>query len=320
MTIRALVTGGNGFVAQWAMRAMLERGWTVTAAGIGALPATAVLTEQERAQIAWVSTDITVQREVAAAVDASVADVVLHLAAVSHVPDAMANPGYAYEVNAVGTVRLLAEVRRHRVAGTADPVVVVVGSAEQYGRHELGEMPLHEDIPQRPLSLYAASKVAQEVAALQAFRSDGVRVVCTRSFNHSGVGHGSHFLLPSIVRRAMALPASGGTLMIGNGDTVRDFLHVSDVVDAYLLLAERGATGEAYNVCSGQGTSVRALSMAVLYRLGISADIGSDRALARPVDVPVLVGSNSKLRRATGWAPHRTRDDIIDDLIHAATH
>ena len=320
MTIRALVTGGNGFVAQWAMRAMLERGWTVTAAGIGALPATAVLTEGERAQIAWHATDITVQREVAAAVDASLADVVLHLAAVSHVPDAMANPGYAYEVNAVGTVRLLAEVRRHRVAGTADPVVVVVGSAEQYGRHELGEMPLHEDIPQRPLSLYAASKVAQEVAALQAFRSDGVRVVCTRSFNHSGVGHGSHFLLPSIVRRAMALPASGGTLMIGNGDTVRDFLHVSDVVDAYLLLAERGATGEAYNVCSGQGTSVRALSMAVLHRLGISAEIGSDRALARPVDVPVLVGSNSKLRRATGWAPHRTRDDIIDDLIHAATH
>ena len=320
MTIRALVTGGNGFVAQWAMRAMLERGWTVTAAGIGALPATAVLTEGERSQIAWHATDITVQREVGAAVDAAMADVVLHLAAVSHVPDAMANPGYAYEVNAVGTVRLLAEVRRHRAAGTADPVVLVVGSAEQYGRHELGEMPLHEDIPQRPLSLYAASKVAQEVAALQAFRSDGVRVVCTRSFNHSGVGHGSHFLLPSIVRRAMALPASGGMLMIGNGDTVRDFLHVSDVVDAYLLLAERGATGEAYNVCSGQGTSVRALSMAVLQRLGISAEIGSDRALARPVDVPVLVGSNSKLRRATGWAPHRTRDDIIDDLIHAATH
>lgn len=316
---RALVTGGNGFVAQWAMRAMLERGWTVTAAGIGELPVATVLTEAERAQIAWQQTDITVQREVAAAVDRSCPDVVLHLAAVSHVPDAMANPGYAYEVNTVGTVRLLAEVRRHRVAGTADPVVVVVGSAEQYGRHELGEMPLHEDVPQRPLSLYAASKVAQEVAALQAFRGDGVRVVCTRSFNHSGVGHGTHFLLPSIVRRAMALPSAGGMLTIGNGDTVRDFLHVTDVVDAYLLLLERGATGDAYNVCSGKGTSVRALSAAVLQRLGISADIGSDPALARPVDVPVLVGSNSKLRRATGWAPRRTRDDIIDDLIHAAT-
>ena len=319
MTVRALVTGGNGFVAQWAMRAMLERGWTVTAAGIGALPGSEVLTESERAQISWRSMDITQQRDVAAAVDRACPDVVLHLAAVSHIPDAMANPGYAYEVNTVGTVRLLAELRRHRAAATADPVVIVVGSCEQYGRHELNEMPLHEDVEQRPLSLYAASKVAQEVAALQVFRSDGVRVVCTRSFNHSGIGHGSHFLLPSIVRRALTLPKTGGTLLIGNGDTVRDFLHVADVVEAYLLLLERGATGEVYNVCSGDGTSVRALSAAVLHRLGISADIGTDPALTRPVDVPVLVGSNSKLRRATGWAPRRTRDDIIDDLIHAAT-
>lgn len=320
MTTRALVTGGTGFVAQWAMRAMLERGWTVTAAGIGALPGAEVLTESERAQISWRSMDITQQRDVAAAVDRACPDVVLHLAAVSHVPDAMANPGYAYEVNTVGTVRLLAEVRRHRAAATADPVVIVVGSCEQYGRHDLNEMPLHEDVEQRPLSLYAASKVAQEVAALQMFRSDGVRVVCTRSFNHSGIGHGSHFLLPSIVRRALALPKTGGTLPIGNGDTVRDFLHVADVAEAYLLLLERGATGEVYNVCSGEGTSVRALAAAVLHRLGISADIASDPALTRPVDVPVLVGSSSKLRRATGWAPLRTRDDIIDDLIHAATH
>ena len=318
MTRRALVTGGNGFVAQWAMRAMLERGWTVTAGGIGERPAHGVLTDEQSAMIDWRSLDVTQQGDLAAAVDLC-PDVVLHLAGVSHVLDALANPGYAYDVNAVGTVRLLAEVRRHRAAGTADPVVVVVGSAEQYGRHELNEMPLHEGAEQRPLTLYAASKVAQEVASLQAFRSDGVRVVCTRSFNHSGIGHGTNFLLPSLVRRALALPKANGRLVIGNSDTVRDFLHVADVVEAYLLLLERGATGEAYNVCSGEGTSVRALASAVLHQLGIAAEIGTDAVLARPVDVPVLVGSNSKLRRATGWAPVRTRDDIISDLIHAAT-
>ncbi|MEO8624099.1 MAG: GDP-mannose 4,6-dehydratase, partial [bacterium] len=303
--MRALVTGGNGFVAQWAMRAMLERGWTVTAAGIGD-SAAGILTEAERREITWCAMDIRQQGDVAAAVDCARPDAVLHLAAVSHIPQAMANPGYAYEVNAVGTVRLLAEVRRIRAAALGDPVVVVVGSAEQYGRHEINEMPLHEDVEQRPISLYAASKVAQEVAALQAFRSDSVRVVCTRSFNHSGIGHGAHFLLPSIVRRALALPKTGGVLVIGNGDTVRDFLHVSDVVEAYLLLLSRGATGEAYNICSEEGVSVRALAAAVLQRLGISAEIGTDPALTRPVDVPVLVGSNSKLRRATGWAPRRT--------------
>ena len=317
--MRALVTGGHGFVAQWAMRAMLARGWTVTAAGIGAPPPSVGLSADDLARITWQEMDVTRQPDVVVAVDRSMPDVVLHLAAVSHVPDAMNNPGYAYDVNAVGTVRLLAEVRRHRAAGTADPVVLVIGSAEQYGRHELNEMPLHEDVEQRPLTLYAASKVAQEVAALQAFRSDGVRVICTRSFNHSGAGHGAHFLLPGLVARARALPQRGGCLTIGNGDTVRDFLHVSDVVAAYLALVEHGVVGEAYNVSSGEGTSVRTLAAAVLQRLGVRADIGTHPSLARPVDVPVLVGSNSKLRRATGWAPRKTRDDIIDDLIHAAT-
>jgi GDP-4-dehydro-6-deoxy-D-mannose reductase len=278
-----------------------------------------VLTEDEVCRVAWRSMDVTRQDEVAAVVDDARADVVLHLAAVSHVPDALRNPGRAYEVNAVGTVRLLAELRRHRSAGTGDPVVLVVGSAEQYGRHEINEMPLHEDAEQRPLTLYAASKVAQEVAALQAFRSDGVRVVCTRSFNHSGVGHDARFLLPSLVARALRLRGEGGALPIGNGDTVRDFLHVRDVVDAYLALMERGAAGEAYNVCSGEGISVRELAKSVLRRAGVTADVTTDPAFSRPVDVPVLVGSNAKLRRATGWAPTRTRDDIIDNLIHAAT-
>ena len=320
MSTRALVTGAQGFVAQWVLRAMLDRDWQVVAGGVGAPSAAPVLDDAARARIHWVPLDVTRQDEVAAAVDRAAPDVVVHLAAISHVPDALRNPGYAYEVNVVGTVRLLAEVRRHRLAGSADPVVLVVGSAEQYGRHELNAMPLDEAAEQRPLTLYAASKVAQEVAALQAFRSDGVRVVCTRSFSHSGVGHGAHFLLPGLVTRALALPAAGGRLTIGNGDTVRDFLHVSDVVDAYLALLEHGRPGDAYNVCSGEGVSVRALAHAVLQRVGRSAEVVADASLARAVDVPVQVGSNRKLRRATGWAPRRGRDAIIDDLIHAATH
>ena len=319
MSRRALVTGGHGFVAQWAVRAMLERGWSVTAAGIGSASTATVLDDDQRASVRWVEMDVTRQEDVADVVQRTTPDVVLHLAAISHVPEAMRDPAGAFEVNTVGTVRLLAELGRLRQSGATDPVVLVVGSAEQYGRHDLHEMPLSEGAEQRPLTLYAASKVAQEVASLQAFRSDGIRVVCTRSFSHSGVGHGPHFLIPALVQRALALPRHGGVLSIGNGDTVRDFLHVSDVVDAYLSLLDAGVPGEAYNVCSGEGLSVRALAGLVLQRVGVSADISSDAALARPVDVPAQIGSNAKLRRATGWAPRHTREDIIDDLIHAAT-
>lgn len=320
MSVNALVTGGSGFVAQWAIRAMLARGWVVTAATHGPPPNPELLTPAERDRVQWRTMDITNQSDIRSALASARADVVLHLAAVSHVPDATNNPAYAYEVNAVGSVRLLTEVRRQRDAAVSDPRVLIVGSAEQYGRQEINAMPIHEMADQRPLTLYAASKVAQEVAALQAFRSDGVRVVCTRSFNHSGVGHPAHFLLPGMVARALALPAEGGTLTIGNGDTVRDFLHVTDAVEAYLALLETGAVGEAYNVSSGEGVSVRALAARVLERVGRRADVVSESSLARAIDVPIQVGSNQKLRRATGWAPVRTRDDIIDDLIHATTH
>jgi GDP-4-dehydro-6-deoxy-D-mannose reductase len=319
VTRRALVTGGHGFVAQWAIRAMLERGWSVTAAGLGAATEGGPLDPAYREAVRWEELDVTNQEQVGAVVEQVAPDAILHLAAISHVPDATRNPGRAYEVNTVGTVRLLTEVARLRRDGRSDPSVLVVGSSEQYGRHEATEMPLDETADQRPLTLYAASKTAQEIAALQVYRSEGVRVLCTRSFNHSGAGQPGSFLLPSLVSRARALSSTGGRLRIGNGDVVRDFLHVSDVVEAYLALLELGVAGEVFNVCSGEGVTVRALAESVLQRVGVSAEISTDPALSRPVDVPAQIGSNAKLRRATGWTPRHTREDIIDDLIHAAT-
>lgn len=319
MTRRALITGGQGFVAQWAIRAMLDRGWSVTAAGLGAPEDGGPLDGERRAAVQWAMLDVTQQAQVREVVERSAPDVILHLAAISHVLDAMRDPGRTYAVNTVGAVYLLTEVARLRHTGTCDPTILVVGSAEQYGRHEPSEMPLDERASQRPLTLYAASKLSQEIAALQAHRSDGVRVVCTRSFSHSGPGQPVQFLLPALVSRALALPESGGTMAMGNGETVRDFLHVADVVEAYLALLELGRAGEVYNVSSGDGISVRALAESVLQRVGASAEISSDPALSRPVDVPVLIGNSAKLRGDTGWAPRHTREDIIDDLIHAAT-
>jgi len=316
---RELVTGGKGFVAQWAIRAMIARGWSVTAAGISHGAESTILSDDERQAVDWVTMDVTDGEQIARTVERAAPGVILHLAAISHVPDARRNPARAFEVNTVGTVRLLAQLAERRRDGRGDPVVVVVGSSEQYGRHDRAEMPLDAQAEPRPLTLYAASKTAQELAALQAFRGEGLRVICTRSFNHSGAGQARSFVLPGLVSRALAVARDGGPLTLGNGDTVRDFLHVDDVVNAYLSLADRGTPGEVYNVCSGEGVSIRALAESVLQRIGVPADISSDPALTRPVDVPVQIGSNAKLRRATGWTPRRTREDIIDDLIHAAT-
>lgn len=317
---RVLLTGGGGFVGQWLTRGLLERGDDVALAGLGLLgDGPAILTADERAAVRWISANMRSQDDVDAMVDATRADVVFHLAGVAFPPRADRDPAATYDINALGVVRLLAAIGKHRQAGVLDPTVVVVGSATQYGTHDSAEMPLTEDAVQRPATIYAASKAAQEIIALRDYHATGMRVICTRSFNHSGVGHAREYLLPSLVRRVKTMAAGPpSAFMIGN-DVVRDYLHVSDVVAAYLGLADRGRPGEAYNVCSGTGVSVRQLATDVLLRAGQSPDISMDPSLSRTTDIPVLIGSPAKLKRDTGWAPRNTHADIIDDLLNAPT-
>jgi GDP-4-dehydro-6-deoxy-D-mannose reductase len=317
--MRALITGGGGFVGQWLARALLARGDSVDLTGLGVtLEGPPVLSADERARVRWISADIRDAEDVDVSLDRSQPDIVFHLAGVSFPPDAERAPTSAYDVNALGAVRLLSAIRRRVSANDSGPVVIVVGSGMQYGLHDDREMPLDESAPQRPVTTYAASKAAQEIAALQFHRQFGLRVICTRSFNHSGIGHGSQYLLPSLVSRVIGLKRADGAraLSLGN-DVVRDYLHIDDVVRAYVSLAERGRAGEVYNVSSGRGVSVRQLATEVLLHAGVSAEISTEPALVRASDIPVLIGSPAKLARDTGWAPTKTHADIIDDLLHA---
>jgi GDP-4-dehydro-6-deoxy-D-mannose reductase len=314
---RALVTGASGFVGRWLLDALADAGWEATALAPAA-PEPATLSDGGRAAL-WLSGDVRDAAHLAEALDAARPDAVFHLAGVTFVPAAGRDPGLAAEVNVVAAARLLGLVRERRRAGALDPVVLVVGSAEQYGRHDAAELPLRETSELRPHTVYAATKVAQEALGLEAWRSDGVRVIATRSFNHSGPGQASRFLLPGLVGRARALRAAGGAapLLVGNQGTVRDFLHVGDVVAAYIALVARGRAGEVYNVASGIGHDVGTLARRVLARFGLDHAVESDPALVRPVDVPALVGDAGTLRAHTGWAPRRDLDALLDALIDA---
>lgn len=314
--MRALVTGAAGFVGGWLTRALLERGAEVH----GTVLDEAGAPGGGHAAVRWHRGDVRGQAFLRGVLDAARPDAVFHLAGVSSVGGAASDPGVAAETNVTAAVRLLAEVARLRADGAADPVVLVVGSGEQYGAHPPGALPLREDAAQRPMTLYAATKAAQELFALQAFRRDGVRAIAVRSFNHTGPGQSDRFLVPALVGRALVLRAGADRLLrLGNSAPVRDLTHVADVVRAYILLAEQGVAGEAYNVCSGSGHSIREIAEAVLRRAGVAATLQEDPALVRPVDVPWLVGDPAKLRALTGWTPRHSLDDCIDDLINAAT-
>ena len=320
---RALVTGASGFVGPWLCRALLREGWEVTGVSLTTLPSESVLSERERGAIRWIQADLLAGSTIAQVVGESTPDAVFHLAGISFVPAFGDDPLAGFRTNVETTVSILAAVKQLRGASTLDPVVLVIGSAEQYGRHAPEHGLLTEKAECRPATWYAASKSAQEAMALGAFRAEGLRVIATRSFNQAGPGQSPRFLLPSMVERVRALKTRethARKLVLGNLDTTRDFLHVSDAAEAYVALAVRGAPGEVYNVCSGSGVTVEALAREVCARAGVDAELIGAAALRRAVDVPWLVGDNSKLRSTTGWAPRRSRSDIIDDLLNAASH
>jgi GDP-4-dehydro-6-deoxy-D-mannose reductase len=269
----------------------------------------------------WLVGDLRDEAYVRQAVATATADTIIHLAAISHLPTAAADPAISWDVNVTATARLLHQVEQLRATGGVDPTVLIIGSAEQYGRDPSHPTRLTEEAVQAPRTVYAATKAAQELLALQAWRATGLRVVIARSFNHSGPGQPARFLLPALVERAIHLAeAPAGTpVPVGNRTPVRDFLHVSDVVAAYISLCQQGTPGEAYNVASGTGYSVQEIMDRVLARSGAQAVPVEDPALVRPVDVPSLIGDAGKLQRATTWCATRSLDDIIDDLFHAAT-
>jgi GDP-4-dehydro-6-deoxy-D-mannose reductase len=308
---RALVTGAGGFVGRWLVPALRRLRIDVTGVGQDNGP-------DDWHDVTWLIGDLRDTGFVTRAVERARPDWVIHLAAISHVPTAAADPAAAWDTNVTATARLLAAIARWRDGAQSDPVILVAGSAEQYGRHDVAT--IDETVQQEPRTVYAATKAAQELLALQQWRASGLRVVAARSFNHSGAGQTDRFLLPALVARAVALRDTPGAVMrVGNTTPVRDFLHVSDVVAAYIALLQTGVAGEPYNVASGVGRSVESVVQRVLARLGVDASLETDPTLVRPVDVPSLVGDAGKLQRATAWRPQRTFDDILDDLIHAAT-
>lgn len=314
---RALVTGGAGFVGGHLLASLLEGGWHVTATALEPHAS-------HHRDVQWVYGDLRDDRHAAAAISAAQPEAVMHLAAISHLPTAAADPRAAWDVNVVATVGLLDQLAAAHRAETLAPRVLIIGSAEQYGRPDglaVGA-PIAEDTPQGPRTVYAATKAAQELAALQCWRATGLPVVLARPFNHSGVGQEPRFLLPALTSRALELrgaPADA-PLVLGNTTPVRDFLHVSDVVAAYIALIQKGTPGTVYNVASGTGRSVRAVAERILAKVGRAPVLREDPNLVRPVDVPSLVGDSSRLQQATGWAPVHSFDDLLDDLLHAATH
>ncbi len=286
--MRALVTGGNGFVGRHLVAELLGRGDEVVVAG-----------RAEDGGAIDVALDLADPRSVHWAVVHARPDVVYHLAAQAFVPDATRAPLASYDTNILGTARVVEALR----ASDAAPRLVYVSSGEVYGAQR-GAGAVDETTLPEPATIYAASKLAGEAVVLASVRSFGIRALVTRAFNHVGPGQSDRFVVPAFAKRLASIAAGGPSRFpVGNLGPQRDFLDVRDVVRAYADLARDGSDGETYNVSSGAATTVAEVLRVLVEIAGVAIDVVEDPALVRPIDVPVMRGANAKLRAATGWYP-----------------
>jgi GDP-4-dehydro-6-deoxy-D-mannose reductase len=232
------------------------------------------------------------------------------LAALSSVGTSWETAPEVWRVNVVGVVTLLQAVA---VAAPAARVIVV-STGDVYGYAD--QIPTPEHAPVAPLSPYAASKAAAEIAARQAAVA-GLDVIVARAFQHEGPGRDERFAVGSWTHQIAKYELAGrGTLRVGDLTAHRDLTDVRDVCRAYRALLHDGVLPGTYNISSGRAVAMSDVLEVLLGLARAPIDVSQDPERLRPIEVPVVCGDSTKLREATGWEPEipleRTLADALD--------
>ncbi len=237
------------------------------------------------------------------------ADAVVHLAAESSVASSWDDPLRFWRVNVDGTVNVLDAVRAER----REARVLVASTAEVYGR--AGRIPTPEDEPVRPLSPYATTKAAAELAC----SVSGLDVVVARPSNHEGPGRDERFAVGSWARQIARLESDGGgTLLVGDLTAERDILDVRDVCRAYRLLLDTAVPAGTYNVGSGRTVTMAHVLELLVEQARVPVQVERDESRVRPVEIPRIAGDPSRLREATGWSAEIPLEQTLADTLGAA--
>lgn len=308
---RVLLTGASGFVGRHLAKALAAR--------FG--PAASIIPTARVAEDGFAALDIC-DAEGAAGMLAAVRPThVVNLAAIAAPVDAQRSPAAAWRLHAEAPMAL----GRAILAIVPDCWLLHVSSGMVYGRSGLCGEPLAETAALAPLDDYGVTKAAGDLAVgMLAHR--GLRCVVLRPFNHTGPGQSDSFAIPAFAAQIARIEAglADPVLRVGNLESVRDFLDVRDVVDAYARVIERTGSlqpGTVFNVASGRSTEMAA-ALAVLLGLGRRAiTVESDPARMRPSDLPCLLGDAARLRDAVGWQPaiplEQTLRDVLDGFRHS---
>jgi UDP-glucose 4-epimerase len=308
---RCLVTGGAGFIGSNLTDQLLQYGARVTVLDDFSTGRREHLPSHDRLEI--VDTDLAQNQRLHALVEAT--DYVFHLAAQVGNVKSIDAPVRDAGTNIIGTVRLIEACRRASIRR-----MVYSSSSAIFG--EAQKIPIAEDHPLRPASFYALSKLTGEHYVRLASGLLGLPAVCLRYFNVYGLPMEDSEYTGVISIFLRRLERGEPLTIYGDGQQVRDFVHVNDVVQANLRAALEGRPGEVYNIGTGEGTTILQLADILAELIGRVPVI--EFADFRPGEVRRSTADIAKARAEIGFCPTYSirlgLADVIRTLGPLAVH
>jgi GDP-4-dehydro-6-deoxy-D-mannose reductase len=238
---------------------------------------------------------------------------IFHLAGYANTGSSFQEVDQAWAGNLTATRTLYEAVRRSGVR----PRILFVGSGLIYGDLEPTQTAHDENSLLRPASPYATSKAAADLVSFQYAHSSGLDIIRARPFNHFGPRQAPSYAVAHFAEQIAAIERGDKPpiLETGNLTSLRDLTDVRDTVQGYLLLMERGQTGEAYNVSAGHACSMQSVLDRLLALARVPIQIRQQAGLVRSAETSIICGDSRKLRRQTGWSPRFSLDQSLFDTL-----
>lgn len=303
--MRALVTGGCGFVGYHLMTHLLECGDDV----VGSVIDEARIPITLKQKVDFYKLDVTNPTACAELITRLRPEVVYHLAGLSFVPDAENDFTKALLINVGGVANVLQVC--HLIGGVK---VIVISSGEVYGRISPEDLPLNENLLVKPGNNYSLTKAMAELVTRRYADLGNIKTVIMRPFNHLGPGQEERFVAPSFAKQLALIAAKkhAPEMMVGNLDVKRDFCDVRDVVRSYRLAAIKGSG--SYNIGSGRATAIRELLDTLIALSGLKVSVVVDQARVRPAEVPEIRCDISRAKKDLGWEPQVSLSKTLETL------
>lgn len=302
---KVLITGAGGFVGSYLIKEFKKYNYEVVACDINKK-------DSIDKDIIYYDMDILDRKRIDEVITECKPDYIINLAAISSVGLSWKMPDKTMEVNIIGTLNILEAVHNN----LQECKIMLIGSSEEYIQKE--EMLKEEDLLNAN-NPYGISKIAAENIARMYANQYNMSIICTRSFNHTGIGQTDNFVIPSFCKQVAGIEKQGidGKIFVGNLSAYRDISDVKDVVKTYRILLEKHTNGfEVFNVGFGEAYQMKEILEKIISFSKQNIEIVVDPSRVRAVDTPYICADTTKIDKILQKDIERnTLDKVLKEMF-----